>query len=139
MEMEILMSHVKKDLVIGIIAVIALYMIIESFGITCPIKYVTGISCAGCGMSRAYLSLIRLDISGAFAYHPLFILPPLVVVVYFLKRRIPAVLYKAFMVFVVAAFLLVYLYRIIFLNDGIVVFEPQNNIVFRVIRYFTRS
>ena len=53
-------------------AVALFYIVIESLGVTCPILFLTGISCAGCGMSRAWLSLLRLDLAGAFAFHPLF-------------------------------------------------------------------
>ena len=49
-----------------------LYVALEAFGVTCPIRFLTGISCAGCGMSRAWLSLLRLDLAGAVYYHPLF-------------------------------------------------------------------
>lgn len=36
-----------------------------------------GIPCAGCGMTRAYLALLRLDIHAAFEYHCLFPIPAL--------------------------------------------------------------
>ena len=46
----------RKD--VSALAGIALfYVLIESLGVTCPIRFLTGISCAGCGMSRAWLSL----------------------------------------------------------------------------------
>lgn len=38
----------------------------------CPFDYFLGIPCLGCGMTRAFLSLIHLDIKNAFYYHPLF-------------------------------------------------------------------
>lgn len=38
----------------------------------CPFRYFLGIPCPGCGMTRALLALLRLDIEGAFYYHPLF-------------------------------------------------------------------
>lgn len=37
----------------------------------CPIKYLTGFSCPGCGMTRA-LIMMFYDIRGAFYMHPLF-------------------------------------------------------------------
>ena len=101
-------SHRRIEVITSVAAVVVLYVILESFGVTCPIKYITGISCAGCGMSRAWISLLHFNIHDAFMYHPLFFLPPIVVIVY--------------------------LYRM-FIGDGnVVVFEPQNNIVFRIIR-----
>jgi hypothetical protein len=36
----------------------------------CPFKALTGISCPGCGMTRAMLSIIKGDFYGAFGYNP---------------------------------------------------------------------
>lgn len=38
--------------------------------IYCPIRHVTGIPCAGCGMSRALVSLLRLDWRGYWRNNP---------------------------------------------------------------------
>lgn len=38
----------------------------------CPIRRLTGVICPSCGMSRAWLALLRFDVSGAFACHPMF-------------------------------------------------------------------
>ncbi|MCR4688385.1 MAG: DUF2752 domain-containing protein [Saccharofermentans sp.] len=37
----------------------------------CPFKALTGFPCPLCGTSRAFLSLLKGDIEGAFYYHPL--------------------------------------------------------------------
>ena len=42
-------SH-RIEVITSVAAVVMLYVILESFGVTCPIKYITGISCAGCGI-----------------------------------------------------------------------------------------
>ena len=46
----------KRGMISAIAAVVILYIVLECFGITCPIKFITGVSCAGCGMSRAWLA-----------------------------------------------------------------------------------
>ena len=38
----------------------------------CPAKIFLGGPCPGCGLTRAYLAVLRLDFSAAFRYHPLF-------------------------------------------------------------------
>ncbi len=45
----------------------------------CIIRRITGLPCPTCGMTRAGLSLLYLDFSGAFDYHPLifFVVPAL--------------------------------------------------------------
>ena len=124
----------RIEVITSVTAVVVLYVILESFGVTCPIKYITGISCAGCGMSRAWIALLHFNIHEAFMYHPLFFLPPVVVIVMLLKSKINIKFYKIVMFTMAGAFVIVYLYRM-FIGDGnVVVFEPQNNIVFRIIR-----
>ena len=78
----------KKDIQ-ALLVIAVFYIIIEMLGVTCPIKFITGISCAGCGMSRAWLSLLRGDVSAAFFYHPLFWLPVPAAVILLLWRRLP--------------------------------------------------
>lgn len=124
----------RIEVITSVAAVVVLYVILESFGVTCPIKYITGISCAGCGMSRAWIALLHFNIHEAFMYHPLFFLPPVVVIVMLLKSKINIKFYKIFMFTMVGAFVIVYLYRMFIGTGDIVVFEPQNNIVFRIIR-----
>lgn len=38
----------------------------------CPIKFFTGFDCPGCGLTRAFSSVLILDFQSAFDYHPLF-------------------------------------------------------------------
>lgn len=46
-------------------------------GIGCPIRYLTGVPCPGCGMTRAWFAVVHGDLAAAFAYHPLFWAVPL--------------------------------------------------------------
>lgn len=124
----------RIEVITSVAAVVVLYVILESFGVTCPIKYITGISCAGCGMSRAWIALLHFNIHEAFMYHPLFFLLPVVVIVMLLKSKINIKFYKIFMFTMAGAFVIVYLYRMFIGTGDIVVFEPQNNILFRIIR-----
>ena len=70
---------------IGIIAVSGflyyLFMCIFDTGIPCPIHYITGMYCPGCGISRMFLALIQGDVKAAVSYNMLimFILPFFVV------------------------------------------------------------
>lgn len=124
----------RIEVITSVTAVVVLYVILESFGVTCPIKYITGISCAGCGMSRAWIALLHFNIHEAFMYHPLFFLPPVVVIFMLLKSKINIKFYKISMFTMAGAFVIVYLYRMFIGTGDIVVFEPQNNILFRIIR-----
>lgn len=44
---------------------------------TCPSAILFGVSCPGCGMTRAFASVLRLDFASAFYYNPMW---PLVIV-----------------------------------------------------------
>lgn len=124
----------RKELICAVTAVVVLYMAMESIGITCPIKFITGISCAGCGMSRAWLAFLQLDMTKAFAYHPLFWLVPITVIVLLCKSKINIKIYKIIIFTIIIMFAIVYICRLIWSGDDVVVFEPQNNILFRIIR-----
>lgn len=101
----------------------------------CPIKLLTGVSCAGCGMSRAYFSLLHLDFQTAFHYHPLFICPIIFVAVYIGEKfGFPQKAAKAIYCVMIFLFLGVYVFRMFNPNNSIVVFEPQNGLVFRIIK-----
>ena len=58
--MNLLFMHVI------LLAAALLYMaVMVKLKIYCPIRYITGIPCPGCGMSRALGCLLRLDLSGS--------------------------------------------------------------------------
>lgn len=128
-------SKEKKEMFSAIMAVIILYVILENIGVTCPIKFVTGISCAGCGMSRAWMAFLNLDLNKAFYFHPLFLLPPICIFIFVFKNKINIRIYKMMIVTVIILFFCVYLYRMIDAGNDIVVFEPQNGLLFRLINF----
>ena len=64
--------HSRKHnalLILGFAALVALMAWIPGLG--CPTKAVTGVPCPGCGMTRAALSIARLDVGSAWRFHPL--------------------------------------------------------------------
>lgn len=52
--------------------ILAVVVIMYVFSIPCLFKALLGIECPGCGMTRAYISLFRLDFRQAFAYNRMF-------------------------------------------------------------------
>lgn len=51
-------------------------------GLVCPVRFVTGWKCPGCGVTHMCTALLHLDLAAAFAANPalLLSLPPLVVI-----------------------------------------------------------
>ena len=124
----------RKELICAVTAVVVLYTAMESIGITCPIKFITGISCAGCGMSRAWMAFFQLDMAKAFEYHPLFWLVPIAVIVLLCKSKINIKIYKIIIFTIIIMFAIVYMCRYIWSPYDLKNYEPQNNILFRIIR-----
>lgn len=103
-------------------------------GITCPIKFMTGISCLGCGMTRAWLSAFCLHFSDAFYYHPLFWTIPLLLVTLLCKswgKKRRWIIFGAILLFVS-----VYFYRIAYGDGEVVAFDPSNGFIFRMFDRF---
>lgn len=124
-------EHLK--LICIFLAVFLIYILFTG----CPIKLFTGVSCAGCGMSRAYFSLLHLNFRDAFYYHPLFPCPVIFIAVYIMtKFGFPQKAAKAIYGVMIFLFIVVYIYRMVTPYDGnIVVFEPQNGLIFKAIKY----
>lgn len=116
-----------------IAAIVLFYVVLEAFGVTCPILFLTGISCAGCGMSRAWMALLRGDPAGAFAFHPLFWLPVPAAALLLLRGKIPPRTFRRGAGIVCALFLVVYLVRMLAPEDHVVVFQPSQGLIGRVI------
>lgn len=118
-----------------IIGCVALYcLVLTILNITCPIKYVTGISCAGCGMSRAFLSLIKGNITDAFNYHPLFWTVPIFVIIYIYRDKIPSKVFKVVVAVYLIAFIVCYIIRLLNPNDLIVVCDLKESVFYRLFK-----
>ena len=101
------MAIKPKDAIIVTPAIILFYFALHLMGITCPIKALTGVSCPGCGMTRAWLAMMRGDLHSAFHYHPLFLLPAFALLVFIYRKHIDP-------------------------TDSIVVFEPQRSLIYQL-------
>lgn len=126
-----LQGNIRMDVLTGALAVLVLYIVLGIVGIGCPIRWVTGISCAGCGMTRSYWFLLHLDIKQAFIYHPLFWSVPLVLLVFVLHRagKISAQKTKCVMYLTAFLFLVVYTARMLNPEDIIVTANIKEGLI----------
>ncbi len=63
----------KLKTVIPVLAALAGYYLLRRFTpfyIPCPIHAITGFKCPGCGVTRMFLALMRLDFKSAFDSNP---------------------------------------------------------------------
>lgn len=125
----------RKNDAAALLGIAVLYLCMELVGITCPIRFVTGVSCAGCGMSRAWLALLRLDFAQAFRYHPLCLVPVPAALLLLFRRRLPRRVSYAALGGIAALFLAVYAVRLADPADWIVVFEPANGLLGRLLGF----
>lgn len=125
------MKDKTKDFIFFILAIIIFYALLFALGFTCPIKALTGISCPSCGMTRAYFSLLRLKPSLAFAYHPLFPLPAIVLVAYIFRGKLSDRFKKIAIILGLILVFAVYFIRMADPSDDIVVCRPRDSIIYK--------
>ena len=113
---------------------LALLLILMHFsGIGCPIKFLTGVPCAGCGMTRAVVLMLHGEMAEAARFHPLcFIMPP-AAALWFFRDRLPRRLLKALSAAFAALFLFIYLFRII-QNDPLLTADLSDGFIIRTIK-----
>lgn len=131
----------KRQNISALFTIAVFYLILESvFGITCPILFLTGISCAGCGMSRAWFCVLRMDFTGAFRYHPLFWILPIGIMLSLFWDKIPKKIQKILLITACVLFGAVYILRMLDTADSIVVFQPEKGAIFSLIsQLFTKK
>lgn len=104
----------------------------------CPFRYIFGVSCPGCGMTRALCAAVFSDFETAFSYHPLF---PLLIpaALYIGLRRFGLMAPSAkrdntYILLFTALFILVYILRLIE-NDPVIAPDFEASLLFRVINF----
>ena len=127
-------KYLKLIIPLSMIALI--YIVFHFIGIGCPIKFVTGVSCPGCGMSRACIWLLLGNISDAFYFHPLFWVVPFFPVLFILREagKLPKKAYDVCITVICIAFIAVWIVRM-FSGGEVVVFEPENGAFARIFRH----
>ena len=112
-----------------------IYLIFHLVGIGCSIKFISGVSCPGCGMSRAWLWVLLLDFETAFYFHPLFWAVPIFPVLFILNSagKLSQKKYDQCLIIVGTLFIIVWLVRM-FAGGDIVVFAPEEGIFVRIFR-----
>jgi hypothetical protein len=124
---------------LSVVGVMTLYCVIAyALSLPCPINYVSGISCPGCGMTRAVISLCKLDLARAFYYHPMvFFIIPAVPCYLVLKSKGKVGACRALAVVFALLMIGVYLFRILNPEASPLDFDAGDGLFFRLINKVT--
>lgn len=127
------MGFTKYKNQIELLIVLAIYLAINwHFDIGCPILLLTGIPCMGCGMTRAALSILKLDFKGAFYYHPLIYAMPVLLPVLLLKNK---KMFDVFIGIIIALFVLVYFVRLFDPGNALIKINISDGYIYKLIIY----
>lgn len=114
-----------------VLIIFVLYVILNVIGAGCPIKFLSGLSCPGCGMTRAIKSLLILDFTKAFYYHPLFPITPFMLYLFLFEDRIKPKYVKVGWAGIVILFLITYIIRLFISNHSVVSIDFTSGFVLR--------
>ena len=128
----------NKEGAIFFLFIVCYVIVASALGIACPFRTLFGIPCAGCGMTRAWISVLHLDLASAFHYHPAFFVVPMVMIFWLFKGKRKK-LYDTVLYIGIIYMLLVYVVRLIIPNDGVIDFELKKGIVYKAVNYFFES
>jgi hypothetical protein len=128
-------KKIFKDRLFLITLIVILYLILNLFHIGCPIKYLSGISCPGCGMTRAIWSALFLNFKEAFHYHPLFLLSPIIVLLFLLETYIKPKYYKIAWSIIIPLFLITYFIRLFITKNEVVEIDISSGLVIKLLHH----
>lgn len=123
----------NHEVILGSAAIIAVCLVMTVAEIPiCPIKIFFGIPCAGCGISRALISVCFLDFAAAFEYNPAWPLVLITVVaeillMFFDKIKAAKIVGIGFLVIISA----IYIYRVAFTDSPIVAWDFESGLLYR--------
>lgn len=129
-----------KRIIIRHLLMIGGLLLIIFFIWKCPLRYLAGIPCPCCGMTRSFMSLLRLDIRTSLWQHPL-LLPTGFAIWYLIHRNVLPDKYKfapktekILGVVLLVLLLALYIYRIGFEPDGIIKINLDDGWLFKIMR-----
>lgn len=133
---EINPEIVRKDFLLSLMALFLLAIILFITDIGCPTRFLTGICCPGCGMTRAVIHLCKGDAAGAIHYHPLVFTLPIIAVLFVLKDRINKVVLNSILAVIIVLFIAVYIIRLLDPNNEVVYVDFTKSIIYKIIGGF---
>lgn len=105
-----------KEKIFNCALIAALVAVMYLFDIPCLFLWLFKIPCPGCGITRAYISLLHLDMAKAFSYNPMFWSVPLLFILYLFDGKLfkKKALNAALLTVITAGFLVFWLIKLFF-------------------------
>ena len=75
-----------RDKLIAVFVCLLVLLLSAGGFLPCVWRELLGLPCPGCGMSRAYMALLKGNVRTAFLMHPLFFAPPVILVLCLFKK-----------------------------------------------------
>lgn len=129
--MKKLIEDIYKNRIALILLIGGWFFLEAFFHRHCPMVILTGLPCPGCGLTRAVLCVITLDLAGAWHINPsVFLWIPLLIFLlvnrYVLKKPIPY--QKPVIIVVLLATIAIYIYRMLteYPSDPPMSFDHRN-------------
>ena len=116
------------------IGIIAIYAVLYILRIGCPIKFITGISCAGCGMTRAWIHVLRFEFTEAMSFHPLFWIVPPAGILLLCKEKLPRNIVRVLLGSMIVIFITVYIVRMLNPEDIVVEINFYESFIWKIIK-----
>ena len=115
-----MLRYVFKVILKHILYILSLFIILfilYILKIPCFFRFFTGVPCPSCGMTRAFMSLIKLNLADSFYYHPILI-PALITAFIAIHRDVPIFKFNKkicdiYLWFFIIIFFILYLFRLI--------------------------
>lgn len=126
-------NRMLKDLKAAILE--GLMVLVAAVIIGCPLKRGIGLSCPGCGITRACIHFVMGDIRGAFYYHPLFFLLPFVFLLYAFRNYIPKKFLNITLVIILVLYIGTYLYRFFVIHSPVTNFDFTESLTYTVYQW----
>lgn len=122
------MSKDKKELAIFIILLgfASLVIVSQTQKSICIIYNTSGIPCPSCGITRAFLSVVKFNFAQAFKFHPLFPVVPILFYSY-LKGK------QKLLIAICLLFIFVWVIRMILYFPGVEPMNYNNSSIFGII------
>lgn len=114
-----------------ILTVVGIYVAVAYIlSLKCPVVWITGFSCPGCGITRALVSVCKLDFAGAWYYNPMiFYLIPAVPVFLIAQLCKKDKLMQTLLCVTVGLMIAVYLVRLLILHSPVLETDPANGLI----------